>query len=69
MKRDNIALFAVVMCGLAALVWTAIAVVHICYRHGPVTIALNSAAALIWWTSFAVNLWRYRGARPGPPEG
>lgn len=64
--KKKINFLTVVLCGIAALIWTIRAVVDVVY-HIPQTstilFLLDILCAVIWIVTFFINLYKYRSNR------
>ncbi len=64
--KKKVALLAMILCGVAAVIWIIRAVldfVYGTYHTSPVIPILNVLCALTWIAAFFVNLYRYRSIR------
>ena len=60
--KSPIKLFSLIMFGLAAIVWTANAIVNFIYREYidfPILLGMNIICAVIWIIAFIINFIRY----------
>ncbi len=62
MKKQPAKLLAVVLVGVAAIIWTIACVFDFMYETPPFLRALRVVCALVWYVAFFVNLYRYRRA-------
>ena len=59
MKKQPAKLLAVVLVGVAAIIWTIACVFDFVYETPPFLRALRVVCALVWYVAFFVNLYRY----------
>ena len=62
MKKQPVKLLAVVLVGVAAIIWTIACVFDFADETPPFLRALRVVCALVWYVAFFVNLYRYRRA-------
>lgn len=60
MAKKPMKLLAVVLVGIAAIIWTVACVFDFVYETPPFLRTLRVVCALIWYIAFFVNLYRYR---------
>lgn len=60
MKKQPVKLLAVVLVGIAAVIWTIACVFDFVYETPLFLRALRVVCAVIWYVAFFTNLYRYR---------
>lgn len=63
MKKSTAYLLAVVLVFLAAIIWTAVAILDFIYATSVFLRFLRVICAGMWWIAFGVNLYRWRKSR------
>lgn len=65
MKKQPMKLLALVLVGIAAVVWTIACVFDFVYETPLFLRALRVVCAVIWYAAFFTNLCRYRKEKKG----
>ena len=63
MKKSTAHLLAVVLVFIAAMVWSAVAILDFIYATSVFLRFLRVICAGMWWIAFGVNLYRWRKSR------
>lgn len=63
MKKSTAHLLAVVLVFIAAMIWTAVAILDFIYATSVFLRFLRVICAGMWWIAFGVNLYRWRKSR------
>lgn len=63
MKKSTAHLLAVVLVFIAAIIWTAVAILDFIYATSVFLRFLRVICAGMWWIAFFVNLYRWRKSR------
>lgn len=63
MKKSTAHLLAVVLVFIAAMIWSAVAILDFIYATSVFLRFLRVICAGMWWIAFWVNLYRWRKSR------
>lgn len=63
MKKSTAYLLAVVLVFIAAMIWSAVAILDFIYATSVFLRFLRVICAGMWWIAFGVNLYRWRKSR------
>lgn len=63
MKKSTIRLLVAILVFIAAMIWSAVAILDFIYATPVFLRILRILCAGVWWITFGVNLYRWRKSR------
>lgn len=63
MKKSTIRLLVAILAFIAAMIWSAVAILDFIYATPVFLRILRVICAGMWWIAFGVNLYRWRKSR------